>query len=247
MITRSVKNIYEEPDDVLRFEFTDDYSVFDYGKMPDPIPGKGLILAELAEWFFTELPTPNHFIRREGNSIFVRKYDPPVLETIFRWGAPTGSSWLTRHPDYPPDVLWEDQFTLPVIEFSTKREPQDRILSLDEANDMIGSHNTAEMYRLAHSTAVLLRTLLSSSGMVLWDGKFEFAVDDGEVILVDSIGPDELRVTLDGEILSKQYLRNCYLDLGWSWPNDTKPPPLHPDQITEAAKRYSVFRDRIIG
>ena len=27
------------------FEFTDDYSVFDYGKMPDTIRGKGLIVA----------------------------------------------------------------------------------------------------------------------------------------------------------------------------------------------------------
>ena len=49
--TGSVKNLHvkQKPTDtkagVYIFEFTDDYSVFDYGKMPDPLPGKGAALA----------------------------------------------------------------------------------------------------------------------------------------------------------------------------------------------------------
>ena len=38
----SVKTLYPDADPAyVWFEYTDDYSVFDWGKMPDPIPGKG--------------------------------------------------------------------------------------------------------------------------------------------------------------------------------------------------------------
>ncbi|MBS1962910.1 MAG: phosphoribosylamine--glycine ligase [Bdellovibrionales bacterium] len=40
------------------FEFTDDFSVFDWGKMPDPIPGKGRALLGLASHVFRELGHP---------------------------------------------------------------------------------------------------------------------------------------------------------------------------------------------
>jgi phosphoribosylamine--glycine ligase len=41
------------------FEFTDDFSVFDWGKMPDQIPGKGAALLGLAAHVFRELMHPS--------------------------------------------------------------------------------------------------------------------------------------------------------------------------------------------
>ena len=54
MYAGSVKNIYST-DSVsnLIFEFTDDYSVFDWGKMPDAIPRKGEALAKLMPSFLS--------------------------------------------------------------------------------------------------------------------------------------------------------------------------------------------------
>ena len=99
--TGSVKNIYQADDPALLwFEYTDDFSVFDWGKMPDPIPGKGESLARLGEWFFERLSDPgqwkalglkddgevarwlpmaHHFQKREGNRMLVRKVDIPGL------------------------------------------------------------------------------------------------------------------------------------------------------------------------
>ncbi|MDP8222149.1 MAG: phosphoribosylaminoimidazolesuccinocarboxamide synthase [Candidatus Lernaella stagnicola] len=37
---------------VFLFEYTDDYSIFDYGKMPDTIPGKGATAAVSSAYFF---------------------------------------------------------------------------------------------------------------------------------------------------------------------------------------------------
>ena len=47
------------------FEFTDDFSVFDFGKMPDTIPGKGESLCRMASSNFRhmekELGIKTHF------------------------------------------------------------------------------------------------------------------------------------------------------------------------------------------
>jgi phosphoribosylamine--glycine ligase len=54
----SVKNLRTLNEKEIVFEFTDDFSVFDWGKMPDPIPGKGRSLLLLASYFFRELSHP---------------------------------------------------------------------------------------------------------------------------------------------------------------------------------------------
>lgn len=53
----SVKNLRTLGNEVV-FEFTDDFSVFDWGKMPDTIPGKGKALLGLAAYFFQEVANP---------------------------------------------------------------------------------------------------------------------------------------------------------------------------------------------
>ncbi len=56
----SVKNLrggLENPAQIV-FEFTNDFSVFDWGKMPDEIPGKGRALLGLASHLFLELGHP---------------------------------------------------------------------------------------------------------------------------------------------------------------------------------------------
>lgn len=40
------------------FEFTDDYSVFDYGKMPDRLRGKGQAMALMSAWLFERISDP---------------------------------------------------------------------------------------------------------------------------------------------------------------------------------------------
>jgi phosphoribosylaminoimidazole-succinocarboxamide synthase len=47
-------------------------------------------------------------------------------------------------------------------------------------------------------------------GLDLWDGKFEFVKANTEILLADSITPDELRITFNGTQLSKEPLRQYY-------------------------------------
>jgi phosphoribosylaminoimidazole-succinocarboxamide synthase len=67
-----------------------------------------------------------------------------------------------------------------------------------------------------------LEQLFQSFGVKLWDGKLEFSFgkslssDQRELRLVDSIGPDELRLTYEGLPLSKEFLRQIYGDSPWA-------------------------------
>ena len=51
----SVKDIYKDGKGNLFFEFSDRYSIFDWGKMPDLIPNKGIALGTMANTFFNLL------------------------------------------------------------------------------------------------------------------------------------------------------------------------------------------------
>lgn len=154
------------------------------------------------------------------------------LEVIFRFGTPEGSSLIERAKD--PKVLERlglekapvagETFVRPLIEFTTKLEATDRPLSHEEAKKVAGLSET-EYQKLVDLTSLLafrLKDLFFGIGIQLWDGKFEFAFapetdPDGqrEYLMVDSIGPDELRLTHSGVQISKENLRSLYKKTNW--------------------------------
>jgi phosphoribosylaminoimidazole-succinocarboxamide synthase len=321
--TGSVKNVWKSPPDPehLWFEYTDDYSVFDWGKMPDKIANKGKSLSLLGAYFFRllsdptfwrELPAssqlekfdssfldnlwqsetyrgeagllvkglPSHFVdlvsqdlkplgvndagalRRSpqllmkvlaaevlnpeekvvaGQPVYFYgegpSRDKPTrwlipLEVIFRFGMSKGSSLLSRielNPSYAQTLGLKESpvpdqwFSRPVIEFSTKLEAKDRLLSLQEA--ILISRLGPEMVDTLVETALLialgLHHVFGERGLELWDGKLEFVLagngnGSDQLLLADSIGPDELRLLYKGEQLSKEFLRQFYRTTPWA-------------------------------
>lgn len=182
----SVKNLVverEAEDDAFGlgvFEFTDDYSVFDYGKMPDTIPDKGEALCRQASYNFKELENrfniKTHFkkliggnkmqvllvrvLMPQNNQIYeeTRNYLVP-LEIIFRNSLPKGSSVFKRLELGQLDV--EDlglesmpqpgqKFENTFLDVSTKLEPTDRYLSWDEALEL-SKISEDQLYELKES------------------------------------------------------------------------------------------------
>ena len=149
------------------FEFTDDYSVFDYGKMPDTIPSKGECLCRMAAWNFGQLAklgVKSHFMglvepnRMDVNIVRVlypgrdeittgtTNYLIP-LEIIFRNSLPPGSSVfaaLEAGDVTPHDLGLEhtpepgEKLDKPLIDVTTKLEVSDRRVGWDEAKRMSG-------------------------------------------------------------------------------------------------------------
>jgi len=97
----SVKNIFlaRKPQRKIPgryiFEFTDDYSVFDYGKMPDPLRGKGCAIAMMTAYLFEELARPQAWKRLfRDTAIWDRMGGRPVRDRLRR--SPAGKK-VTTH------------------------------------------------------------------------------------------------------------------------------------------------------
>lgn len=136
------------------------------------------------------------------------------LEVIFRWGVPEGSKLLKK------DYKAFDQFSAPLIEFTTKLESFDRDISEEEATELIPTSTSIEQIQtFTADVALKLKNYFQSCGLRLWDGKIEIAVDpDGKLLLIDAITPDELRLTLEDFPripLSKELLRRWYQKTLW--------------------------------
>jgi len=110
--TGSVKNLWVEshPDDnslgIGSFEFTDDYSVFDWGKMPQTLPDKGEALKrETAHWF--------RRLREEGlPTQFIEEVDKTKIKVkLFRkleYAEITGSS---KNFMLPLEIIFRNKVT----------------------------------------------------------------------------------------------------------------------------------------
>lgn len=147
------------------FRFTDDYSVFDFGKMPDIIPGKGEALCRMSAYNFSELNKlgiKSHFLQLvSGNQMKVklvrvlypqkgelkkgmRNYLIP-LELIFRNSLPDGSSVFKRLEKKETTIEQlgltsmpkvGEKLAKPILDVSTKLEPTDRYLDWKEAQSL---------------------------------------------------------------------------------------------------------------
>lgn len=305
----SVKDVYgDEGKNPYVFDFSDRYSIFDWGEMPDLLPGKGEALALMGDLFFRHLGSaaawenwhiseqyPKFWrdsftsspifkeLKRGGVShhsfglvdesgrllppgkpsrrLAVKAITRPAapsrvengkvvfdysayshrpqdclvpLEVVFRFGAPEGSSFLSRAasvPGYAQGFGFAETpkagelFPYPIAEFFTKLEPSDRFLTREEAMQ-VGGLTRGELDDLVALTLLLalrLKDIFSPLGLELWDGKFEFAFSPAKkeggprgFMLVDSIGPDELRLIAPGGVhFSKEFLRRVYRGTAW--------------------------------
>ncbi len=167
----SVKDLYTKKEATEKefgigvFEFTDTYSIFDYGRMPDLIPGKGEALARMSVYNFNELEklgVKSHFRKfiepdkievnlvrvlfpQKGEISRGEKNFLVPLEIIFRNSLPTGSSVFKRLESgqiSPKDLGLSrmpkpgEKLAKPLMDVSTKLEVTDRYLSWKEAQDL---------------------------------------------------------------------------------------------------------------
>ncbi|WP_374029126.1 phosphoribosylaminoimidazolesuccinocarboxamide synthase [Bdellovibrio bacteriovorus] len=256
----SVKDLYQK-DASLFFEYSNRYSIFDWGEMPDEIPYKGEALASMAASFFEYLKTKDISSHYKGiasktsievaavkvlrpswqnDSYNYAEYAAKPsgilvpLEVIFRRHLGQGNSLegrLKKNPAYLADLGLEaiptaaDSFVPPLIEFSTKLESSDRYLTRAEiaAMDILSDEELQNLRLQTQAVALELEKLFASFGVKLWDGKLEFAFGAKDassghrtLLLVDSIGPDELRLTYEGLPLSKEFLRQIYAPSTWA-------------------------------
>lgn len=180
------------------------------------------------------------------------------LEFIVRLGVTNGASILRKYnrlgdaekTAYLNDLGVESltpwtRFDPPIVDFTTKYEPEDRNISRQEA--ALISSLDGEMFGRSMIMAVLgafmLQRIFSKMGLTLWDMKWEIAKDGRELVFVDTIDTDSVRVTFNMSRggreyfvhFNKQAMRDYYKIICGEWVNAVN------EAKKEAAKSGSAF------
>lgn len=99
----------------------------------------------------------------------------------------------------------------PISDFTSKFEPEDRMVSKQEALAMCGLSGSqfAESGVLAVLGAWVVRGLVEELGLKMWDLKWEFAKDGDELVFVDTIDTDSIRATMAVEREGRRFAVHC--------------------------------------
>ena len=264
-----VKDVYELNKENLLFHFTDRVSAYDVPMVTD-IKGKGEILGKFAELWFNHLDTKNHMVRLDAeDKMVVRKLSMIPLECVVR-GYLYGSLFerytvAENIMGLGPDLKLASRLQEPIFDPTTKSEIHDVPISEDQIlqKEML----TKNELNYLKNTSIRLYNQMSivsdKAGFIMADVKFEFGKDpqSDEIILADSLGPDEFRMwtkeshKVGEEQVSydKQFLRDWLIKVGFrdkvKISKDGEkpvPPELPPEVVVELIKRYSYVYEKIL-
>lgn len=289
-----VKEVWEVSPTELEFRFTNDISVFDK-HIPTEIPHKGETLAATAaHWFGLtgRLGIPHHFLARTGPTVMrVRRVqvvpDPKTLgphpknylvplEIIVRYYL-AGSMWdrvqaekvTAQQLGFPAGkpLAYGEKLPAPYFEVTTKLEPVDRLLTMEEALALaqIDAAQMKEIEELILKIDAGMAREIEPRGLIHVDGKKEFAVDsEGALMVVDTFGTaDEDRFWDRGAYergrqveFSKEFVRQHYRSTGYydallkardAGTEEPPIPPLPPLLVDEVSRLYTTVFQRLTG
>ena len=268
-----VKDIYQLENGNILFHFSDRVSAYDI-KMITPIPRKGEVLCKFAEFWFESINTKHHMIKRQDSDKMIVRYLHMIpLECIVR-GYFYGSL-VDRYIKKDLNILLPIDFKpllaaklpQPVFDPTTKSELHDTPIPIEQ---ILSSHLLSiKEFDYLKKTSISLYKKMSEiadkGGFIMADVKFEFGRDPstGEILLADSLGPDEFRLWLKSDYVAgkaqdsydKQLLRDWLIKIGFKDLLDEyskegrKPyPPTISEQIVkELSNRYIHAYEKITG
>ena len=194
-----VKDVYELENDILLFKFSNRVSAYDV-KFKDEIPKKGEILCKFAEYWFNKLDVPNHFVeRRSDTEIVVKKINMLPIECVVRgyfYGSLV-SRWKNGKISLENDVKTDLAAKLPNPIFDpTTKSTHDVPVSKEESvsQKLVTSDEYDWLSKKSIQIYETMSRIADNSGFILADLKLEFGKLNNEIILADSIGPDEFRL-----------------------------------------------------
>lgn len=264
-----VKDIYELPDGNILFHFSDRVSAFDV-KFLTPIPKKGEVLCRFAEFWFKKLPIKNHYLRTEGSDkIVVKKMQMIPIECVIR-GYFYGSlvqRWKDGQFKLPDDFTPQlaGKLPTPIFDPTTKSETHDVPISKQDAVDK--KLVTKTEYEWLEKTSLEIYDkmfkVVDAAGFVLADLKLEFGKIENDIVLGDSIGPDEYRLWPKSsyqvgkiqESFDKQLLRDWLAANGYqkkfeddrNMGKEPVAPQLSEQLCNELSSRYVIAYEKITG
>jgi phosphoribosylaminoimidazole-succinocarboxamide synthase len=205
-----VRDIYAVGDDKMLIVVSDRLSAFDV-VLPDPIPDKGRVLNEMANFWFRQLGhivpnqltgiEPESVVQKEeqnqvrGRAIVVKKLKPLPIEAVVR-GYIIGSGWKDYQKtgkvcgiELPKGLQQAQKLPEPIFTPATKAtDGHDENISFEQAARLVGRevaekvrHISIQLYREASEYA-------AKKGIIIADTKFEFGLNEkNDLILIDEV------------------------------------------------------------
>ena len=206
-----VRDIYAVGDDKLLMITTDRLSAFDV-VMGQPIPEKGVVLNQMANFWFDKLASviPNHLTgidpasvvsadeieQVQGRAVVAKRLKPILVEAVVR-GYLAGSGWKDYQETgkvcgitLPEGLENAQKLPEPIFTPAAKAElgEHDENISFEQVIALIGEKLAKQIRDVSIRLYKTASDYAASRGIIIADTKFEFGLDaNGELVLMDEI------------------------------------------------------------
>jgi phosphoribosylaminoimidazole-succinocarboxamide synthase len=206
-----VRDIYAIGDDQLLMITTDRLSAFDV-VMGEPIPGKGIVLNQMANFWFDKLShvIPNHLTgiapetvvsadevdQVKGRAIVTQRLKPIMVEAVVR-GYLSGSGWKDYQStgsvcgiELPAGLQNAQKLPEPIFTPAAKADvgEHDENISYAEVEARIGQELAAKIRDVSIRLYQEASNYAATKGIIIADTKFEFGLDGaGNLVLMDEV------------------------------------------------------------
>lgn len=246
---------------------TDRVSAFDHILSPE-IPGKGVELSRITNWWLDQIDFPNHRSSEltppaeiADRAVVVKRLEMYPVECVVR-GYISGSGWKEYQQtgaicgiSLPAGLAFGDRLPEPIFTpaYKAPQGEKDENITFEKVVELVGA-DIAEKLRSA-SLAIYTKAsgIAEKSGLILADTKFEFGNNPktGELTLADEVlTPDSSRywdksqweAGQRDQSFDKQMVRNW---LAEKWDQTGTPPSLSPEIVALTAQRYQQLREKL--
>jgi phosphoribosylaminoimidazole-succinocarboxamide synthase len=205
-----VRDIYAVGADKMLIVTSDRLSAFDV-VLSDPIPDKGRVLNEMANFWFERLGhiVPNQLTgidpesvvaedekpQVRGRSVVVQKLKPLPIEAVVR-GYIIGSGWKDYQRsgqicgiELPKGLQQAQKLPEPIFTPATKAESgHDENIGFAEVEKLIGSELAAKVRDVSIRLYKEASDYAATKGIIIADTKFEFGLTkDNQLVLIDEV------------------------------------------------------------
>jgi phosphoribosylaminoimidazole-succinocarboxamide synthase len=205
-----VRDIYAVGQDKMLIVTSDRLSAFDV-VLSDPIPDKGRVLNEMANFWFERLGhiVPNQLTgidpesvvadderaQVRGRSVVVKKLKPLPIEAVVR-GYIIGSGWKDYQRsgricgiELPKGLQQAQKLPEPIFTPATKAESgHDENIRFEQMEKLIGDALARKVREVSIQLYKEASEYAASKGIIIADTKFEFGLDGrNQLVLIDEV------------------------------------------------------------
>lgn len=246
---------------------TDRISAFDHILSPE-IPGKGIELTKITNWWLNQIDFPNHRSSEllppeeiSERAVVVKNLQMYPVECVVR-GYISGSGWKEYQQTQsicgialPAGLQFGDKLPEPIFTpaYKAPQGEKDENITFEKVVELVGSEIAEKLKRASLEIYSYAARVAEKAGLILADTKFEFGnnLATGELTLADEVlTPDSSRYWdkaqweqgVRDQSFDKQMVRNW---LSEHWDHQGKPPTLSPEIVALSAQRYQELRERL--